>query len=163
MSETLTLPAGHLAEGFVTPDLSPSLGGGTLPQEEVDQAAARDAEQQAEETIVVEHEHTTATAIRDDRLDTSGIRVSGLVPSWVSITNPEPVLLHVLGSGFTESTQIWWHDHLETTVFVSEAELTTWVCPWLFLNPDVIDVGVKETAEGSEGDGDQLLPFGLMP
>jgi hypothetical protein len=153
--EAATLPAGHPLGGFVTADLSPSFGGGTLPQEEIDQATARDEAQEAEAIEVAEHEEATATAIREERLDTSGLRVASLVPSWVSITNPEKVLLHVTGSGFDETTQIWWHDHAEPTVFVSETEVTTWVLPWLFLKPDVIDVGV-------EG-GDQLLPFALMP
>lgn len=153
MSELLSLPAGHPQAGFVEPDLSGSSGAGLLPQEEIDAAAERDAAQQADADAVAQAEHDTATAIHDERLDTSGVRVSSLIPSEVSISGSELVLLHVFGSGFTESTQIWWHDHEEPTVFVSENELTTNVTPWVFLNPDIIEVGV----------GDQLLPFGLLP
>jgi hypothetical protein len=155
MSETLSLPAGHPEQGFVEPDLSFEDGAGLRPQEEIDAAAERDEAQQADAALVEQAEHDTATAIHDERLDTSGLRVSSLVPSECSISGSELVLLHVFGSGFTETTQIWWHDHVEPTVFVSENELTTWVTPWAFFNPDVIEVGV-------EG-GDQLLPFGLLP
>jgi hypothetical protein len=167
-----TLPAGTPLTGYVSPDLSHAIGVGQEPQEEIDWAEARNAAQEEDAEAVAEWEDTVATLVHDVRLDESGVQLASLVPDWVQIGGEEPVLLHVHGSGFTEATQIWWHDHLETTVFVSENELTTWVCPWLFLAPDIIDVGVGEPAPPPEEDpplgrvlGDEApitLPFRLL-
>jgi hypothetical protein len=163
------LPPGTPWSGYIAPDLSgPNVGIGTLPPEEESWNEARD-EAVAEDTErVIEYEETTAAAVREVRLDESGVRLSSLVPDWCSIAGDELVLLHVYGSGFTPGTQIWWHDHFETTVFVSENELTTWVTPWLFLVPDIIDVGVAEPPPDPPepvafaDEPPQTLPFRLL-
>ena len=166
------LPPGTPWTGYVEPDLSgPNVGTGTLPPEEEAWNEARDAERDADAERVLAAEQEKADAVREHRLDESGVQLASLVPDWVSISGKEPVLLHVHGSGFTEATQIWWHDHFEPTVFVGEGELTTWVNPWLFLVPDVIDVGVgepepepppEETFGPLASQPPQTLPFSLV-
>lgn len=173
MSDLLELPAGHPQGGFVAADPAPSFGAGILPPSEIDLAADRDEAHETDVQAVADNEHEVATAIHEDRLDTSGLRVSSLIPNFCSISGSELVLLHVYGSGFTPTTQIWWHDHVEPTVFVSDRELTTWVTPWVFQVPDIIDVGVQEPGSdgGEDGDpppvdpvdGDRRLNFALTP
>jgi hypothetical protein len=153
------LPAGHPQAGYIEADLSFTDGAGTLPPEELAWAENRDTAQETDAAIVVQAEHDVATAVREERLDTSGLRVASLIPTWCSIKDTELCLLHVMGSGFTDTTQIWWHDHLEPTVFVSENELTTNVTPWVFLATDFVEVGVQDGGV----DGDQKLLFGLLP
>jgi hypothetical protein len=163
-----TLPPGHPEAGYVTPDLSGRLNYGVLPDVEEEQADVRDDEHDAEVEAVAEHENDVASEIHDDRRDTSGVRLTALIPPMVSIKAPEMVLLHVMGSGFTESSEIWWHDHFEPTVFVSETELTTWVVPWVFLMPDLVEVRVGESepppeARADDGEEPQVLLFQLLP
>jgi hypothetical protein len=160
VSEALTeLPAGHPLSGYVSPDLSFEDAVGDLPPEEEAWNEERDTAQEADTENVLEAENQAATEIREERLDTSGLRLTALVPDWCSISGQELVLLHVYGSGFTVTSEIWWHDHLEPTEFVSEGELTTYVTPWVFNNPDEILVGVQDAGV----DSDQQLYFRLLP
>lgn len=153
--DLLTLPAGHPQRGAVSPDLSLRDGVGPPTQEELDEQAAR----QADVDAVAQAEHDVALAVYEDRLDHEKLRMSSMDPTWVSISGTELVLLHVYGNGFTPTTQIWWHDHLEPTVFVNEHELTTWVTPWAFSNPDEILIGVQD----GEAVGEEQFYFSLKP
>jgi hypothetical protein len=167
------LPPGTPWTGYVEPDLSgPNVGVGTLPPEEQQWNEERDAAREADAERVETAEQEKAVAVQEVRLDESGVRLASIWPDWVSISGQELVLLHVYGSGFTEGTQIWFHDHFEPTVFVSENELTTWVTPWVFLVPDIIEVGVGEP-EPPDPEAEVLglyagatpstLPFRLLP
>lgn len=160
MSELLSLPAGDLEGGFVYAPREVFDGIGLRPAEEQQELDDRLAALEEDTIAVQTNEHAVAAQrIADAEAAAGGLKVSSLIPNWCSIADTERVLLHVHGSGFTETTQIWWHDHLETTVFVSEGELTTWILPWLFYNPDNILVGVQDAGV----DGDQKLYFGLLP
>lgn len=160
MSELFTLPPGDPEAGFVFAEREVFDSVGIPPPEEQAIIDERLAALEADTVAVQESEDAIARQrLVDEEAAASGLKVSALVPDWCSIADPNPVLLHVYGSGFTETTQIWWHDHLETTVFVDEGHLTTWVCPWLFYNPDNILVGVQDAGV----DGDKQLYFRLLP
>ena len=156
--EPLTLPAGHPQAGYVGYDPSPAFGTGTVPPAEEAIAEARNEAYEEDVAVVVEAENEVASEIHEERQEPNLI-VGSLDPGSCSISGTELVLLHVRGSGFTETTQIWWHDHLEPTEFVSPNEVTTFVTPWLFLVPDYVEVGVQDNGV----DGDKKLLFALLP
>ena len=163
MSEMLALPAGHALEGFVHPDLSFTDGAGLPPQEELDAASERDQARQADADAVAQHEHDTATAIRDDRLDFAKLKMTAIEPTWCSVADTELVLLRVFGNGFSMSSKILFAGQEEPITFVSENEITTWVTPWIFFENTSVPVSVRETAIGSEGDAAETIFFTFWP
>ena len=86
---------------------------------------------------------------------TAGLTITGLIPEFVVIGPTEPPLLvHVIGSLFTATTEVPFDGAVVTSTYVSPTEITTTVTPATVLAPFTAVVTVREGATpgaGAEG------------
>lgn len=134
-----TLPYGHDLSGYVSPDLSFTDGVGTLPSDEQQAADDQNAAQATQAQEVADYESQVAGDIRDERLDTSGVKLASIDPSAIQCGESDQgalmaygaspksldwVTLNVYGSGFDPTTNINYDgDDITSTVFVSPTQL----------------------------------------
>ncbi len=86
---------------------------------------------------------------------TAGLTITGLIPEYALIGPTEPPLLvHVIGSLFTATTEVLFDGAVVTSTYVSPTEITTTVTPATVLAPFTAVVTVREGATpgaGAEG------------
>jgi hypothetical protein len=140
------------------------------PPEEGGLGRRADTAVEADTEAVTTAEQEAGDRDHDERLDTSGLRLSLSTPAGCRSAASVGAAASS-ASGFTEGTQIWWHDHFEPTVFESE-QTDHLGDPWAFANPDVIRSASGRRhhrrpgrGEGSrrEGEAPLTLPFSLVP
>jgi hypothetical protein len=83
---------------------------------------------------------------------------TALSPDTAVAGDATDIVMTVTGTGFTESSVIWFAGHAEPTTFVSATEVSTGVKPSLFTVPDSCEVVVK-TADGQASDPPLTFTF----